>query len=72
VRSAAKLESVGAGVLIMITMMTVLTAAAGLNRGDDSGATHWKDRDAGDGKEQSKSEANLPLVHAIPHQSNTP
>jgi hypothetical protein len=28
--------------------------------------------DVGDGKEQSKSEANVPPVHAIPHQSNTP
>jgi hypothetical protein len=26
----------------------------------------------GDGKQQSKSEANLPPVHAVLHQSNTP
>jgi hypothetical protein len=25
-----------------------------------------------DGKEQSKSEANVPPVHAIPHQPDTP
>ena len=52
--SAAKLESIGFGVLIVITMMTVLYGGGGLNRGGDSGATHQEGRMPG----MAESKAN--------------